>query len=198
MASASGGQRSIQLSYGRIGCQLSPSLQIADANVCSSDGADTFLPWKRRSRAMRQSGDPRCVRQPRSFRVLLPFGGTSHTTWSSISVEPGFLRVQCKTAWGRGMSDLQRPSDRSWPRPTVLCRPCRCVRDLLRRLRGHLSPPDRRSRRTEGRLRLEPTRNNQKLGIRFAADYEIDRWSIESLRGLLSHERSGADQLAFA
>ena len=48
------------------------------------------------------------------------------------------------------------------------------------------------------RLRLEPTRNNQKLGIRFAADYEIDRWSIESLRGLASHEGSGADQLAFA
>ena len=51
---------------------------------------------------------------------------------------------------------------------------------------------------TEGRLRLEPTRNNQKLGIRFAADYEIDRWSIESLRGLVSHEGSGVEQLAFA
>jgi hypothetical protein len=35
---------------------------------------------------------------------------------------------------------------------------------------------------TEGRLRLEPTRNNQRRGIRFAADFEIDRWTIDSLR----------------
>ena len=35
-------------------------------------------------------------------------------------------------------------------------------------------------------LRLEPTRNNQQLGIRFAAEYEIDRWSIDSLRALAS------------
>jgi hypothetical protein len=35
-------------------------------------------------------------------------------------------------------------------------------------------------------LRLEPTKNNQRLGIRFAADYEIDRWTIESLRQLVS------------
>jgi hypothetical protein len=48
------------------------------------------------------------------------------------------------------------------------------------------------------RLRLEPTRNNQKQGIRFASDYEIDRWSVESLRALASQEGSGADQLAFA
>jgi hypothetical protein len=32
-----------------------------------------------------------------------------------------------------------------------------------------------------GWLRLEPTRNNQQRGIKFAADFEIDRWSHESL-----------------
>jgi hypothetical protein len=32
------------------------------------------------------------------------------------------------------------------------------------------------------RLRLEPTRNNQRCGIRLAADYEIDRWTVEALR----------------
>jgi PD-(D/E)XK nuclease superfamily protein len=31
----------------------------------------------------------------------------------------------------------------------------------------------------EGRLRLEPTRNNQRRLIRYAAEYEIDRWSPE-------------------
>jgi len=37
----------------------------------------------------------------------------------------------------------------------------------------------------EGRLRLEPTRNNQKRLIRFAADFEIDRWTPEALLGEL-------------
>jgi hypothetical protein len=35
---------------------------------------------------------------------------------------------------------------------------------------------------SKGWLRVEPTRNNQKRGVRFAADFEIDRWTIEDLR----------------
>ena len=31
-------------------------------------------------------------------------------------------------------------------------------------------------------LRLEPTRNNQRRKVRFAADSEIDRWSLDTLR----------------
>jgi hypothetical protein len=38
----------------------------------------------------------------------------------------------------------------------------------------------------KGRLRLEPTRNNQKLGVRLATDFEIDRWTRESLRRIVS------------
>jgi hypothetical protein len=30
-------------------------------------------------------------------------------------------------------------------------------------------------------LRLEPARNNQQRKVRFAADFEIDRWSTERL-----------------
>ena len=33
-----------------------------------------------------------------------------------------------------------------------------------------------------GYLRLEPTRNNQRRKVRFAADYEIDKWSLDSLQ----------------
>ena len=40
----------------------------------------------------------------------------------------------------------------------------------------------------EGRLRLSPTRNNQKRGIRFAADFEIDRWSARDLEEAASAE----------
>ena len=36
----------------------------------------------------------------------------------------------------------------------------------------------------EGCLRLEPTRNNQRKRIRFAAEFEIERWSEEKLRAL--------------
>jgi hypothetical protein len=37
----------------------------------------------------------------------------------------------------------------------------------------------------EGRLRIEPTLNNQRRGIRFAADFELDRWSADDLRALV-------------
>ena len=36
--------------------------------------------------------------------------------------------------------------------------------------------PDDRCALTEGRLRLEPTRNNQRLGVRMAEDYAFERW----------------------
>jgi PD-(D/E)XK endonuclease len=31
------------------------------------------------------------------------------------------------------------------------------------------------------RLRIEPTRNNQRRRVRFATDYEIDRWTVAAL-----------------
>jgi hypothetical protein len=51
----------------------------------------------------------------------------------------------------------------------------------------------------EGRLRLEPTLNNQRRRIRQAADFEIDRWSVNSLRDLLHGNGSRAEpELALA
>jgi hypothetical protein len=32
-----------------------------------------------------------------------------------------------------------------------------------------------------GRLRLEPAKNNQRRGVRFAADFEIDQWTPDRL-----------------
>jgi hypothetical protein len=37
----------------------------------------------------------------------------------------------------------------------------------------------------EGRLRLEPPRNNQRKRIRLAADFEVDRWSRQALERLV-------------
>lgn len=41
----------------------------------------------------------------------------------------------------------------------------------------------------KGRLRLGPTRNNQRKGVRFAANFEIDRWSHRDLERLVSGVR---------
>jgi PD-(D/E)XK endonuclease len=42
------------------------------------------------------------------------------------------------------------------------------------------------------RLRLQPTRNNQKRGVRIATDYEFDRWTIVSLQGVARGETGAA------
>lgn len=39
---------------------------------------------------------------------------------------------------------------------------------------------------SEGRLRLDRPRNNQRRGIRFAADYAIDRWTPAALHELVA------------
>jgi hypothetical protein len=46
-----------------------------------------------------------------------------------------------------------------------------------------------------GRLRLAPARNNQKKGIRFASDFEIDCWTADSLRDLVQ-TNAGHDERA--
>jgi hypothetical protein len=49
-------------------------------------------------------------------------------------------------------------------------------------------------------LRLEPTLNNQRRGVRMAADYLIDRWTSDNLTKVLAKEaeQSGAPQTAAA
>lgn len=40
----------------------------------------------------------------------------------------------------------------------------------------------------EGRLRLETPRNNQRRGIRFAAGFEVERWSPQRLQQVVTTE----------
>jgi hypothetical protein len=42
--------------------------------------------------------------------------------------------------------------------------------------------------RTEGRLRLAPTLNNQRRRVRLAADFEIEKWSTRRLLSVRSNE----------
>jgi hypothetical protein len=121
----------------------------------------------------------------RGFNVLTPFGGGQPY---DLAVDLGdrFLRVQCKTAWSvaRGCLSFNcRATDHGRGRV-----PYDGLADLfaihlpstdaiylipVAAVPGHL-----------GRLRLEPPKNNQRRGVRFAADFEIDRWSEEKLRAL--------------
>jgi PD-(D/E)XK nuclease superfamily protein len=123
----------------------------------------------------------------RGFHVLLPFGdGHPYDLVVHVPRAEIFLRVQCKCA-----------------RPTTdgcLLFNCRTTDHGRGRLRylgladlfGVYSPltdtvylvPVDELATFEGRLRLQPTRNNQRCGVRMAADYEIDRWTDEALCAL--------------
>jgi len=121
----------------------------------------------------------------RGYEVAVPFGeGQSY----DLIVDLGrrdFLRVQCKRAWpvqgcvvfnsrstdhGRGPQSYIGLADIFG----VYFPPTSAV---------YLVPIDAVAA-FEGRLRLEPTRNNQRRLIRFAAEFEIDRWTPGSLRDL--------------
>jgi len=127
----------------------------------------------------------------RGFHVLIPFGD-GHPYDLAVHLQgTEFLRVQCKTArpqggclifnarstdHGRGPQSYVGLADIFGvyfpPRQAVYLVPIKGVANF------------------EGRLRLEPTRNNQRRGIRMAAEFEIDRWSAESLLGVAAKDQT--------
>ena len=131
------------------------------------------------------------------LRVLVPFG-EGHPFDLVIDLgDSAFIRVQCKTAWpvggclvfncrstdhGRGPQSYRGRADIFG----IYFPPLRSV---------YLVPIDGVAE-FEGRLRLEPPRNNQRKGIRLAANFEIDRWSPESLRALVQPKAPVEEPLA--
>jgi hypothetical protein len=121
----------------------------------------------------------------RGFNVLTPFGGGQPY---DLAVDLGdrFLRVQCKTAWlvARGCLAFNcRSTDHGRGRI-----PYDGLADLFAVHLPttdaiYLIPVDAVPGHV-GRMRLEPPKNNQRRGVRFAADFEIGRWSEEKLRAL--------------
>jgi len=123
----------------------------------------------------------------RGYDVAVPFGeGLPYDLLVDLGGRD-FVRVQCKRAWplqgcvvfnsrstdhGRGPQSYVGLADVFGvyfpPTETVYLVPIEAVASF------------------EGRLRLEPTRNNQKRLIRFASEFEIERWSQESLRAQLT------------
>ncbi|HEY0279233.1 MAG TPA: group I intron-associated PD-(D/E)XK endonuclease [Solirubrobacterales bacterium] len=123
----------------------------------------------------------------RGFDVFTPFGGGQPFDLVVHLDGARFLRVQCKTAWliARGcLAFHSRSTDHGRGRHPYLG-----LADLFAvylaaqesvflvpvgLVPGHL-----------GRLRLEPPKNNQRRGVRFAAEFEVDRWDRERLGALL-------------
>jgi hypothetical protein len=121
----------------------------------------------------------------RGFHVLVPFGDGHPYDLVLHLAGAEFLRVQCKTAWpkggclvfncrstdhGRGPQSYAGLADIFGvffpPRQSIYLVPIDGVANF------------------EGRLRLDPTRNNQQRGVRMATEFEIDRWTTERLRGV--------------
>jgi hypothetical protein len=120
------------------------------------------------------------------FDVLVPFGGGQPYDLGVHIAGSRFLRVQCKTAWlvdhgclafncrstdhGRGRVPYDGLADlfavHLPPTDAVYLLPVAAVP-------GHV-----------GRMRLVPAKNNQRRGVRLAADFEIGRWTEEKLRAL--------------
>jgi hypothetical protein len=130
----------------------------------------------------------------RGFDVLVPFGGGQPYDLA-VDLGLGVLKVQCKTAWltaggsclmfncrstdhGRGRQTYEGLADLFGvflpPRDSVYLVPLDSVGGFA------------------GRLRLEPTRNNQKRGVRFAEEFEIGRWTEDRLAGFVPAARAPA------
>ncbi|MGV1047960.1 MAG: group I intron-associated PD-(D/E)XK endonuclease [Solirubrobacterales bacterium] len=126
----------------------------------------------------------------RGFDVSVPFGGGQPYDLVVDLGEAGFLRVQCKMGWeSNGCVAFNcRATDHGRGRQPYLG-----LADIF----GVYFPSTRSVYLVpvtavpgfKGHLRLGPTRNNQRKGVRFAFDFEIDQWSREGLRRLVSGVR---------
>ena len=128
--------------------------------------------------------------EQRGFQVLIPFGD-GHPYDLAVHLKgTEFLRVQCKTARPQGGCLIfnARSTDHGRGPQSYLGLADIFGVYLPSRRAVYLVPIDGVAS-FEGRLRLEPTRNNQRRGVRMAAEFEIDRWSAESLHEVAAQGR---------
>jgi hypothetical protein len=137
----------------------------------------------------------------RDFAVFLPFGEGHPFDLAMQVADRRFLRVQCKTA--RVRKGVMRFNSRSTdhgkgPGSYIGLADVfgvYCPDTTLVYLAPVYAVPT-----YEALLRVEPTRNNQRRGIRYAADFEIDRWTVERLREIADgpEDASSSAQLRIA
>jgi PD-(D/E)XK endonuclease len=116
----------------------------------------------------------------RGFGVLLPFG-EGHPFDLVVVVEGAFLRVQCKTAWRRGgcLAFNSHATDHGRGQLSYVGRADLFGVFYPSTSGVYLVPVGLND--SEIYLRVEPTRNNQRRRVRWAADYEVGRWSPDGL-----------------
>ena len=121
----------------------------------------------------------------RGLDVFVPFGSGHPFDLAVYIPDAGFLRVQCKRGWAlRGCVVFNAYSTDHGNGP----RGYAGLADLF----GVYFPPSEEVfltpieavAPTEGRLRFEPPRNNQRKGIRMAAEFEIGAWTDARLASL--------------
>jgi len=129
------------------------------------------------------------------YEVLLPFG-EGHAFDLVVHSKSCFVRIQCKTAWTERGAMVFNPYSTDHGRGPGSY-------EGLVDLFGIFHPPTDsvclvpidRVARTTARLRLEPTRNNQKRRITWAAEFEIATWTPQRLREAVSGEQSSSGAL---
>jgi hypothetical protein len=105
----------------------------------------------------------------------------------AVDLEPELLRVQCKLARSHnGVLSVRLQTCRHTPRGYVRTSYSAAEVDAIAAYspelhRGFLIPISEASGRRALRLRLDPTKNNQAQGIKWARDYELAS-GIERLR----------------
>jgi hypothetical protein len=131
------------------------------------------------------------------FDVLVPFG--EGQPYDLVIHLPGdvFLRVQCKNArWDRGCVVFNgRTTDHGRGRLSY-----RGLADAFGVFEAETGAvyvvPVAEVPGYEGRLRVRPARNNQRLKVRHAQGYEIDRWTSAALAAIASDGQSAQAELA--
>jgi hypothetical protein len=118
----------------------------------------------------------------RGYDVSVPFGGGQ--PYDLVIDLGGFdlLKVQCKTGWWdkNCVSFNARSTDHGQGRRSYVGLAHIFAVYFPPKKSVYLVPLDAVGG-FRGYLRLEPARNNQQRKVRFAADFEIDRWSVEQL-----------------
>lgn len=118
--------------------------------------------------------------------VLIPFGeGQPYDLAADLAGQ--LLRIQCKTAWANGGCLQWNTHSTDHGRGPLSYVGRADIFGVYFPSSGSVYlVPVVEVGRSEGRLRLEPTRNNQRRRVRLARDYEIARWPAERLRQLVA------------
>jgi hypothetical protein len=129
----------------------------------------------------------------RGLDVFVPFGSGHPFDLAVYVPEAGFLRVQCKRAWAlRGCVVFNAYSTDHGSGPHGYAGLADLFGVYFPPLEQVFLAPIDAVAATEGRLRFEPPRNNQRKRIRLAADFEIDTWTVRRLADLSTAARAPA------